>query len=144
MDTTTTTTTITSTVTKLEYSKEPILDGIEHLGHWLHIGFHDTVETAIVTIKLGVTVTDDLRKQLPSLGADTATVAADALQCKALAAAIALCVAGEGINLAADAGVLAALVTDGPAIIKLFTDGAALVKLAGVDVKTDADALEGH
>ena len=128
----------------MPYSKEPILDGIEHLGHWVKEGFEDTVETAIVTIKRGVVVADDLRKQLPTLGTDTATVAADVLQCKALAAAVALVVAGEGVNLAADAGVLAALVTDGPALIKLFTDGAALVKLAGADVKTDADALEGH
>jgi ABC-type transporter Mla maintaining outer membrane lipid asymmetry permease subunit MlaE len=139
--TTTTTTTITSTVSKPEYSKEPILDGIEHLGHWLHVGFHDTVDVAIVTIKRGVVVADDLRVQLPTLGADTATVAVDALQCKALAAAVALVVAGGGVDIAADAGVLAALVTDGPALIKLFTDGAALVKLAGVDISTDANAI---
>lgn len=125
----------------MQYSKEPILDGIEHLGHWFKAGFHDTVDAAIVTIKRGVVVSDDLREQLPSLGADTATVAADALQCKALAAAVALVVAGGGLNLAADAGVIAALITDGPALIKLFNDGAALVKLAGADIEADAKAI---
>lgn len=123
------------------YSSEPILDGIEHLGHWLHIAERNTVGTAIATVKRGIVVTDDLRAQFPTLGEETAAVASDVMQCKALAAAVALAVAGGGTNLAADAGVLAALVTDGPTVIQLFTDAGKLVKTAGVDIEKDSHDL---
>lgn len=120
---------------------DPIISGFKHLGHWLHIAEHDTIDAAVVTIHRGVVVADDLKTQIPTLAEETATVAADVLQCKSLAAAIALAVAGEGVNLAADAGVLAALITDGPAIIQLFDDSAKLAKTAGGDIETDAKAL---
>ncbi len=122
---------------------DPIISGFKHLGHWLHIGEKDTIGAAVIVIHRGIQVVDDLKVQMPTLGEETATVASDLLQCKALAAAIALAVAGEGVNLAADAGVLAALVKDGPAIIKLFDDGAKLVKTASADIVTDVDAIAG-
>lgn len=124
-----------------DYSKDPVISGFQHLGHWLHIAVADTVGLAITTIHRGVVVSKDLEQQFPTLGTETATVAADVLQLKSLAAAVALCVAGEGVNLAADAGVLAALVTDGPALVKMFNDSAALVKTAGEDIKIDAQAI---
>jgi hypothetical protein len=126
------------------YSKDPIIDGFEHLGHWVHIGVHDTIGLAVTTIHRGLIVTDDLKEQFPTLAEEVGTVASDVLKCKTLAAAIALAVAGGGINLAADAGVLAALVTDGPAIVALFNDSAKLAKTAGVDISTDFKAATGQ
>ncbi len=130
-------------VTDPKYSQEPIADGIEHLAHWLHVTVHDTVVTAVIVIHRGIVVTDDLKAQLPTLGEETAAVAGDVLQCKSLAAAIALMVSGGGTNPAADLGVLGALVTDAPALIRLFSDSAKLLKTAGADIKTDAEAIAG-
>lgn len=113
----------------------------QHIGHWVNVAWKDTIGAATATIHRGVVVSEDLREQMPTLGVETATVASDVLQLKALAAAVALCVAGEGVNLAADAGVLGALITDGPALIKLFDDAALLVKTASADIKVDAKAL---
>ena len=95
-------------------------------------------------IHRGLVVTDDLKEQMPTLAEDTAAVAGDVLGLKSLAAAVILAAAGEGVNLAADAGVLAALVTDGPSLVKLFGDAGTLVKTAGTDIKTDSEALAGH
>lgn len=127
-----------------EYSKNPIVDGLEHIGHFFHVAEHDTVGTAIAVIRRGIIVTDDLKSQLPTLATETAAVAGDVLKCKALMAAITLASAGEGLNLAADAGVLAALVTDGPALVELVSNAVQLVKTAGVDIKTDVEAIDGH
>ena len=95
-------------------------------------------------IHRGLVVTDDLKEQMPTLAEDTAAVAGDVLGLKSLAAAVILAAAGEGVNLAADAGVLAALVTDGPSLVKLFGDAGTLVKTAGADIKTDSEALAGR
>lgn len=122
------------------YSKNPVADGLEHLGHWLHVGEHDVVGGAITTVRRGLQVTDELKEQFPTLAAESGDVVADLFQCKALGAAIALVVAGGGANLAADAGVLVALVTDGPAIISLFADGGKLAKTAGADIQADVKA----
>jgi hypothetical protein len=126
------------------YSKDPIIDGFEHLGHWVHIGVHDTIDLAVTTIHRGIVVADDLKEQFPTLAEEAGTVASDVLKCKTLATAIAIAVAGGGVNLAADAGVLAALVTDGPAIVALFNDSAKLAKTAGVDISTDFKAATGQ
>ena len=115
----------------------------QHIGNWLHVAEQHTVGEAITIIHRGIVVSDDMKKQFPTLAADTAMVAEDVLQCKALAAAVALVVAGEGLNLAADAGVLSALITDGPALIKLFADAELLLKTVGVDVTKDIHDLEG-
>ena len=125
------------------YSKNPVADGLEHIGHWLHIAEHDAIGGAITTVRRGLQVADELKEQFPTLALESGDVVEDLLQCKALGAAIALAVAGEGVNLAADAGVLAALVTDGPALIKLFSDGGKLAKTADVDIQADAAILEG-
>jgi hypothetical protein len=114
------------------------------IGHWFEDAEKDTVGAAITTIHRGVVVADDMKTQMPTLGIETATVATDVLQCKALAGAVALVVAGGGVNIAADAGVLGALITDGPAIIQLFSDVARLVKTASGDVKQDIGDLEGN
>ena len=132
--------TVTTIVSKPEFSKDPIIDGFQHLGHWLKIAVKDTVGAAISTIRRGVVVSEDLKAQFPTLGEETALVAGDVLQCKSLAAAVALAVAGGGVNLAADAGVLAALVVDGPAIIALFNDSAKLCKTAAADISIDFKA----
>ncbi len=125
------------------YSKDPVIDGFEHLGHWLHLAEHDTIGIAVTVIHNGVVVAESVKEQLPTLGTETAQLAGDVLKCKAFAAAVALCVAGGGLNLAADAGVLGALVTDGPAIIQAFEDGAKLLKTVEGDVSTDAKELIG-
>lgn len=115
----------------------------QHIGHWLHIGEKDIIGDTITTIHRGIEVVDELKIQMPTLAEDTATVASDVIQCKALAAAVALVVAGGGVNIAADAGVLGALVTDGPALIKLFNDAAVLIKTTGGDIAQDAAILGG-
>lgn len=136
--------TSTPVVSKPKFSTDPIIDGFEHLGHWIKIGVEDTIGAAITTIHRGIVVADDMKEQFPTLADETANVASDALKCKTLAAAIALAVAGGGINLAADAGVLAALVTDGAAIVTLFNDSAKLAKTVDVDISTDFKAATGQ
>jgi hypothetical protein len=126
------------------FSENPVADGLEHLGHWLHIGEHDVIGGAMATVRRGLQVADELKEQFPTLAAESGDVVSDLLQCKTLGAAIALAVANEGVNLAADAGVLAALVTDGPAIIRLFADGGKLAKTADVDIQADMKILEGE
>jgi len=114
----------------------------QHIAHWLHIGVKDVIVDSISTIHRGIEVVEELKVQMPTLAEDTATVASDVLECKALAAAIALVVAGGGVNIAADAGVLGALVTDGTALIKLFDDAATLIKTTGGDIAVDAAILK--
>jgi len=136
-----TSTTVTAvSIAKPEFSNDPIIDGFEHIGHWLKIAVKDTIGAAVKTIDRGIVVSADLKAQFPTLAEETSTVAGDVLQCKTLAAAVALAIAGGGINLAADAGVLAALVTDGPAIIALFNDSAKLCKTAAADISIDVKA----
>ena len=123
------------------YSKEVVLDGIEHIGHWLHVGEHVVVEDTVHVIHDGIVVADDFKAQFPTLAQETGAVAADLVQCKTLGAAIAAAVLGGGTNLAADAGVLAALVTDGPALIQAFADAGKLASTLNADIKQDAAAL---
>jgi hypothetical protein len=126
---------------KPAYSHNPILDGIEHLGHWIHVGEADTVGVALHIVRDGVVVSAEFKQQFPTLAQETGAVAADILQCKALGVAIAAVVAAGGANLAADAAVLAALITDGPAIIKAFADAGQLAATVGADVKQDVASL---
>lgn len=123
------------------YSHNPILGGIEHLGHWAHVAESDTVEIALHIVRDGIVVSEEFKEQFPTLATETGAVAADLLQCKALGVAIAAMVAAGGANLAADAAVLAALVADGPAIIKAFADCGQLAATVGADVKQDAASL---
>jgi hypothetical protein len=123
------------------YSHNPILDGIEHLGHWIHVGECDTVAVALHIVRDGIVVSAEFKAQYPTLAQETGAVAADLLQCKALGVAIAAVVASGGANLAADAGVLGALITDGPALIKAFADAGQLAATVGADVKQDAASL---
>lgn len=125
------------------YSHNPILDGIEHIGHWFHVAAKDTVGDVVTTVRRGLEVTNEMKDQFPTLAQDSGDVIENLLSCKTLGVAIASMVAGGGVNLAADAGVLAALVVDGPALIKLFDSGAKLAQMVGSDVSTDMKIIEG-
>lgn len=119
----------------------PVISGFKHLGHWLREGADAVIGEDLRVIHDGLVVAKDFKEQFPTLAEEAGVVAADLLKCKALGAAIALAVAGGGMNLAADAGVLAALVTDGPALIQTFEDAGKLASTLEADVKADSQAL---
>lgn len=130
------------TLTDPQYSKEPVLDGIEHLGHWLHKGEHVVIDDTAEVLRDALIVRKELAAQFPTLATEATNVLADVVGLKLLGAAVAAAVLGGGTNLAADAGVLAALVTDGPALIKMFADSGTMASTLSQDVKTDVQSLE--
>jgi hypothetical protein len=126
-----------------QYSKEPILDGIEHLGHWLHVGETDTIGTAERIIHDGIVVAAEMKAQFPTLAADSGAVALDITKCPAIGAAIAnLATTGGPINLAGDAAFMAALIVDAVPLCQAFIDGGKLLNTLNQDVKTDVQSLE--
>lgn len=122
------------------YSHNPILDGIEHVGHGISVAEHVVVGDVFHIVRDGLVVAKEFKQQYPTLAAETGAVASDALKCKTLMVAIAAAAASE-FNLAADAGVLAALVTDAPALIQLAADVATLTGTLTADIKQDVASL---
>jgi hypothetical protein len=133
---------MSSDLAKPNYSHNPVLDGAEHLWHWTREAEHAIAVDTVGIVRKVLTEAKDLHAQFPTLAQQSGDVLADLWALKVLGAAIAAAVAAGGTNLAADAGVLSALVTEGPQLIKLFSDGGKLAETIVADAKTDLSVLE--
>lgn len=119
------------------YSNNPIEDGLEHLGHWIHKGF----TFVFGVIPKAISVTDDVVTQFPTAKAEAQTVFADFEAFAPLSAAIATAFAEKGLNFTQDETVAELFAKSGPAWTKFADDISTLAKTLGADVKTDAAAL---
>jgi hypothetical protein len=109
------------------YSKNPIVDGIEHVGHWLHEG-----ETGLVDGLPKVIVAVE---NAPTVVADTKAVIANVTLLKPLITAIGAAIATGGTNISNDAGVISALEAAVPVFEKITTSVETLSQAVSAAVK---------
>lgn len=119
------------------YSSNPVLSGIEHVGHWLHKGEEIVVDELPKFIK----VKDEVEQQAPDVVAKVQAVVGDVVSLKSLVAAVVLAAAAKGTNVSADAGVLAALEAAVPTFQKIAADVQTLTDTVTADFKQDAADL---
>lgn len=119
------------------YSSNPLLDGIEHVGHWLHVA-----EMAVVDdLPKFIVVANNVKAQAPTIVAQVQAVVADVVSLKTLIAAIAVAAVAKGVNVTADAGVLAALEAAVPTFEKIAADVQTLTTTVSQDIATDVEEL---
>ena len=125
------------TLTTPVFSKNPILDGVEHIGHDLHVAEHATVGFIMHGVRDVLVIADDFKKQMPTVLDDDAKVveAAAAPQLLALDAAFGIALSGP-INPLAWWNVFICVLKAAPAISTLV----AAVKVLGATLGTDLSA----
>jgi hypothetical protein len=131
------------TLTAPTYGKDPLIDGLEHIGHVVHEGEHAIVGFVTHGVRDVLVIADAFKKQMPTVLDDDAKVveAAAAPELLALDAAFGIALSGP-VNPVAWWNVLVCVLKAAPAISTLVTAVKVLGVTLGADVATDATALK--
>jgi hypothetical protein len=126
------------------YSKNPILDGLEHIGHGIHVAEHATVGFVTHGVRDVLVIADDFKAQMPTVLEDNGAVidAAAAPDLLALDAAFGVAL-GTAFNPVAWWTVLVCALKAAPKIAALAAAVRTLYKTLGADISADAASLKG-
>jgi hypothetical protein len=120
-----------------EYSSNPILSGVEHVGHALHVSEEFVVNHLPNYIK----VAENAQEQAPDIVKQVSTVVQDVKNLEPLEAAIAEAIAVKGLDITEDAALLTAFKTALPTLEKMFADTKIVLATISQDITTDTEAF---
>ena len=124
------------------YSKNPILDGIEHIGHGLHVAEHAVIGATIHTVHDVLVIADDFKKQMPTVLDETGAVIAAAAAPELLDVDATLgAMLATPVNPLCWWNLLLALLRAAPKIRTLVLAGKTLAATLNTDIKADLKQL---